>query len=58
MKKRIFSVRTLLSGVLAILGFAGCEKAWNGECEYGSPSRIASIIGIAASSGIAKHMPS
>lgn len=45
MKKRIFSVRTLLSGVLAILGFAGCEKAWNGECEYGSPSVDYRVIG-------------
>ena len=45
MKKRIFSVRTLLSGVLAVLGFAGCEKAWNGECEYGSPSVDYRVIG-------------
>ena len=28
MKKRIFSVRTLLSGVLAMLGFAGCENRY------------------------------
>ena len=45
MKKRIFSVRTLLSGVLAMLGFAGCEKAWNGECEYGMPMVDYRVIG-------------
>ena len=45
MKKRIFSLRTLLSGVLAMLCFAGCEKAWNGECEYGMPMVDYRVIG-------------
>ena len=45
MKKRIFSVRTLLSGVLAMLGFAGCENAWNEADEYGSPSVDYRVIG-------------
>ena len=45
MKKRIFSVRTLLSGVLAMLGFAGCENAWNGAEEYGSPLVDYRVIG-------------
>lgn len=45
MKKRIFSVRTLLSGVLAMLGFTGCENAWNGSEMYGTPSVDYRVIG-------------
>lgn len=42
MKKRIFSVRTLLSGVVTLLGFSSCgENIFNGGeviCEYGMPT--------------------
>lgn len=37
-KKRIITVRTLLSGVLAMLGFAGCANSADAPCEYGMPS--------------------
>lgn len=36
-KKRIITVRTLLSGVLAMLGFAGCANSADASCEYGMP---------------------
>lgn len=45
MKKRIFSVRTLLSGVLALLGFAGCENWGDSPVEYGMPSVDYRVIG-------------
>lgn len=37
-KKRIITVRTLLSGVLAMLGFAGCANSADTPCEYGMPT--------------------
>ena len=45
MKKRIFSVRTLLSGVLAMLGFAGCENSIEEPVAYGMPTVDYRVIG-------------
>ena len=49
MKKRIFSVRTLLSGVVTLLGFSSCgENIFNGGevvCEYGMPTVDYRVIG-------------
>jgi putative lipoprotein (rSAM/lipoprotein system) len=40
MKKRFLSVKTLLSGALAILGFTGCEKSEDTPCAYGMPVSV------------------
>ena len=49
MKKRIFSVRTLLSGVVTLLGFSSCgENIFNGSdapVEYGVPTVDYRVIG-------------
>ena len=49
MKKRIFSVRTLLSGVVTLLGFSSCgENIFYGGgviCEYGMPTVDYRVIG-------------
>ena len=48
MKKRLVSVKTLLSGALVLLGFSACSKDTvdgGGMCEYGSPSVDYRVIG-------------
>lgn len=47
MKKRLVSVKTLLSGALVLLGFSACSKDEVGETpvEYGSPSADYRVIG-------------
>jgi len=37
-KKKRWTVGRLLSGALALLGFAGCDNTWNGADLYGTPS--------------------
>lgn len=44
-KKRRWTVGRLLSGALALLGFAGCDNTWNGADLYGTPSVDYRVMG-------------
>ena len=44
-KKRKWTVGRLLSGALALLGFAGCGNIWDEEVLYGTPSVDYRVMG-------------
>lgn len=44
-KKKRWTIEQLLSGALALLGFAGCENVWNEPDLYGTPSVDFRVLG-------------